>query len=77
MRRWAVVMVLLMATLILQMHVKIIGIDAAFFLSSKMQMVPIHMKAFQRLFQALPAGTQIQKRPHSHIAADSGITFQI
>ncbi len=40
----------------LQMHVKIICVDSAFLLPSKMQMVAVHMEALQCLFQPLSAG---------------------
>ena len=40
----------MMMSVLLQMNVKIIGVNAALLRSSKMQMVSVHMKALQRLF---------------------------
>ena len=48
------------AVLILQMDVKIKGVNPAFLLPSKMQMIPAHSQAFKGLFQNLSVRPQIQ-----------------
>ncbi len=60
-----------LALIPLQMHVKIIGIQAANYLPPKMQMVSANPQAFQSFFQYLPVRAQIQQRPHCHIPADA------
>ena len=56
---------------ILQMHIKIIGLDAAFLRCSKMQMIAIYPQTCQRILQHLSVCPQIKKRSYGHITADS------
>ena len=75
-----VIMIMVMAVpmlFLLQMYIKIVGINTAFQFSPKMEMVPSHAKTLKRFFQNISAGPQIEKRAHRHITADTGIAFQI
>ena len=66
------VMAMLMYMLfIFQMHIKIIGLDAAFLRCSKMQMIAIYPQTCQRILQHLSVCPQIKKRSYGHITADS------
>ena len=66
------VMAMLMYMLfIFQMHIKIIGLDAAFLRCSKMQMIAIYPQTCQRILQNLSVCPQIKKRSYGHITADS------
>ena len=63
--------------LFLQMHIKIIRIQAALHRPAKMKVVSFHSQAVQRMLQHRLVGAKIQKRSNRHISADSRITFQI
>ena len=62
---------------LLQNHIKITGIDPAFFRPSDPDLIPFERQCLQRFPEGLLSGAKIQKRTHSHITADTGITFQI
>ena len=63
--------------LFLQMHIKIIRIQAALHRPAKMKVVSFYSQAVQRMLQHRLVGAKIQKRSNRHISADSRITFQI
>ena len=63
--------------LIRQDHIEITGINAAFLRPSDFYLVALYLKAVQCLFQYLRVCSQVQKRSHGHVSADSGIAFQI
>ena len=63
--------------LFLQMHIKIIRIQAALHRPAKMKVISFHSQAVQRMLQHRLVGAKIQKRSNRHISADSRITFQI
>ena len=60
-----------------QNHIKIAGIDPAFFCPSDPDLIPFERQCLQCFPEGLLSGAKIQKRAHSHITTDTGITFQI
>ena len=63
--------------LFVQQHQKITGIQSRFFYSADFYGKPVCREAFQRFSQYVFISAQIQQRCDSHIAADTGRTFQI
>ena len=68
---------LMVMPLFLQMHIKIIRIQPAFYRPAKMEMVSLHAQAAECPLQNFSVGAKIQKRSDRHISANSRITFQI
>ena len=66
-----VVMFMIMAVFVLQMHIKVKGIQSAGHFSSKVQMISIHLHTVKHPFQLFPIRSQIQQSSYRHIAADS------
>ena len=56
---------------LLQVHVKVKGVDSALLRPSKVQVIAVHLQALQPPLQPFPAGAQVQKGAHRHISADS------
>ena len=56
---------------ILQVHVKVKGVDSAFLRPAKVQVIAVHLQTFQAPLQPLSAGAQVQKGAHRHVSADS------
>ena len=73
--RMVVIVIMLMAvallSALLQVHVKVKGVDSALLRPSKVQVIAVHLQALQPPLQPFPAGAQVQKGAHRHISADS------
>ena len=65
------VMFMIMAVFVLQMHIKVKGIQSAGHFSSKVQMISIHLHTVKHPFQLFLIRPQIQQSSYRHIAADS------
>ena len=63
--------VMILMFFILQMHVKIIGLDTAFLRCSKMQMIAVYTQTCKGIFQYLSVCSQVKKRSYGHITANS------
>jgi hypothetical protein len=62
---------------LIQHHIKITHVKSRFLHPADHRMKSVHRKTLKRPFKRLLIRSQIQKRRHRHIAADSALTFQI
>ena len=61
----------LVAVLMLQMHIKVKGIQPAGHLPSKMKMISVHLHTVKHPLQLCPIRSQIKQSSYRHISADS------
>ena len=61
----------------IQDDMKITHIQSGLFYAGNGSLKAFCRKALQRMLQYLPIRSQIQKRRHRHISADSAVAFQI
>ena len=64
-------------SILLQMDVKVVSVNSAFQLSSEVEMIPADAHTLQCPLQPGAVGSQIEEGSYGHIAADSGIAFQV
>ena len=69
--------VIMILVLLIQQHRKITTVNSRLFYPGHLHGESVRRNAVQRFHQHLFAGSQIEERRHRHIAADTGITFQI
>ena len=60
-----------------QNHIKVTGIDPAFFRPPDRYFIPVQRQGLKSCPEGLLSRTQIQECAHCHIPADTGVTFQI
>ena len=69
--------VIMILVLLIQQHRKITTVNSRLLYPGHLHGKSVRRNAVQRFQQHLFAGSQIEERRHRHIAADTGITFQI